>query len=302
MVRKEDEQLAAVAEGQEGALTSQQARLAGLSVPQIGRRVRAGRLLPTAARGVYRLPGAPRSWRQDLWVAVLGNPSALVSHGSAAGLHGLLDPPALPHVTVARGASGRKGGAIAHHADVGWVDRTVLDGLPATRVSRTIVDCAASLDEAGLGSLVDAAIGRGLTTAPQIRAAHRRAGHVRGGRVLEDALAPYSGSVSPRSVKEAHVLRLLRAWGLPAPECQYPIRDAEGRVIARVDFAWPPPRVALEYDGDEFHSPRRWAADDTRQARIEVVGWRVERADRFDLRPSSTRLRTLLTELLRQPA
>ena len=298
-----DGRIAAVAEGQEGAVSLDQIRQAGLSVEQIGRRVRSRRILPTAARAVYRLPGSPRSWRQDLWVAVLANPSgALASHTSAAALFGLLEPPALPHITVGRAASGRKAGAVTHHAEVAWADRCRTGGVPATRVARTIVDCAALLGQEALNSLVDAAIGRGMTTVPRIRAAHERAGPVRGGAVLAEALAPYTGGVPPKSVKEAHVLRIFREWGLPAPECQYIIRDASGQHVATVDFAWPGWRFALEYDGDEFHSPRAWAADDIRQARIEALGWRVERTDRFDLRPSSTRLKALLASLLREPA
>jgi very-short-patch-repair endonuclease len=103
-------------------------------------------------------------------------------------------------------------------------------------------------------------------------------------------------------VAESHVLRLLAAWGLPAPECQHVIRDGRGRFVAKVDFAWPRWRLVLEYDGDEVHTPRDWEADDDRQGRIEALGWRVERADRGDLRPSSSRLCALLTSLLTQPA
>jgi hypothetical protein len=217
-------------------------------------------------------------------------------------LFGLLEPPTLPHITVPRAASGRKAGALTHHADVGWADRCRTGGLPATGLARTLVDCAALLDQDRLNALVDGAIGRGMTKVPRIRAAHERAGPVRGGGVLAEALAPYSGGVPPRSVKEAHVLRIFREWRLPTPECQYVIRDASGRHVATVDFAWPVWRFALEYDGDEFHSPRAWAADDIRQTRIETLGWRVERADRFDLRPSSTRLRALLAGVLREPA
>jgi hypothetical protein len=51
-----------------------------------------------------------------------------------------------------------------------------------------------------------------------------------------------------------------------------------------------------------FHSPRAWGRDDRRLARIEAAAWRIEEADRFDLRPSSTGLRTLLTGLLDTPA
>ncbi len=71
--------------------------------------------------------------------------------------------------------------------------------------------------------------------------------------------------------------------------------------MGQVDFVWLPWRFGLEYDGDEFHAPRRWKADDRREDAIERLGLRIERADRFDLRPSSTRLRDLLTKLLSEP-
>jgi Transcriptional regulator, AbiEi antitoxin len=50
------------------------------------------------------------------------------------------------------------------------------------------------------------------------------------------------------------------------------------------------------------HGPRRWQADDTREDRIEALGWRIEPVDKFDRRPSSTRLRQLLAPLLLQAA
>ncbi len=37
--------------------------------------------------------------------------------------------------------------------------------------------------------------------------------------------------------------------GLPMPEPQVEIKDANGRVVARVDFAWPELKVFLEFDG-----------------------------------------------------
>ena len=80
------------------------------------------------------------------------------------------------------------------------------------------------------------------------------------------------------------------------------LRDEQGRFIARLDFAWVPWRFGLEYDGDEFHSPRRRTHDDRRQASIERLGGRIERADRGDLRPSASRLRALLTGVLLRPA
>ena len=291
-----------MAERQCGAIAYRQLVAAGLSKPQVQRRRRNGRLLPTAARGVYRLAGTPTGWLQDAWVAILaGPPGTVLSHTSAAALHGLVDPPAVPHVTVPRSASGRIGGTAVHHGSLVSTDRCIVQNLPATTVDRTIVDCAAIMGQEALDSLTDSAIGRGRTRMEAIRRAWARAGPVEGGNLLTEALAPYAGGAPPGSVKAAHALRLFRRWGLPAPECEYVVRDGRGRHLGTIDFVWRPWRFGLEYDGDEFHPPRRWGADDERQEAIEALGIRLERADRFDLRPSSTRLRDLLTKILGEP-
>jgi hypothetical protein len=248
------------------------------------------------------MPGAEPTWQQALWVAILAGPKATVaSHLSAAALRGLLPAPEVPHVTVPRAASGRFAGAVVHHATVASADRCRFNRVPVTGVARTIVDCAILVDQAALDGLVDAAIGRGLTTYRKIRAAWARAGPVRAADRLTAALAPYTGGAEPRSEKEAHIVRVFHHWGLAPPVTQYVIRDENGRFLAKVDFAWPAWRFGLEYKGDEFHPPRAWARDDRRLARIEAIAWRIEESDRFDLRPSATRLRALLTSVLGRP-
>jgi hypothetical protein len=181
-------------------------------------------------------------------------------------------------------------------------DRQLWEHLPTTTAARTIVDCAVLLDQRALNALVDAAVGRSLCRQEEIWSAWHRAGKVRGAARLRAALAPYAGGGKPESVKEAQVLRLLHDWGLPPPECQYEIRDRHGGFVARVDFAWPRWRLVLEYDGREAHTPRSRPSDERRQDAIEALGWRVERADRLDVRPSATRLRSLLTTLLKESA
>jgi len=296
------EAVAKAAERQGGAVSQKQLRGAGLNAGQVKWWLARRRLLPTAARTVFRMPGAEGSWKQDLWIALLAGPSpTVVSHLSAAAVRGLLPPPGEAHVTVTRRASGRFGGAVVHHATVASADRCLFERMPVTGVARTVVDCAVLLDQAALDGLVDAAIGRGLTTYRKVRAAWERAGPVRGAGRLRASLAPYEAGARPGSEREAHVLRVLSRWGLPAPETQYVIRDANGRFLARVDFAWPDWRFGLEYYGDEFHPPRAWARDDRRLARIEAMQWRIEEADRGDFRPSAVRLRMCLLEVLGQP-
>jgi hypothetical protein len=295
------ERVAAYAERQCGAVSLGQLTGAGLTGRHVRAWVRGERIVPTVARSVFRMPGVEVSWRQHLWVAVLaGPPGAVASHASAAALRGLVPAPPVPHVTVPRGSSGRFGGAVVHHATVTSADCCRVEGLPSTGVARAIVDLAALLDQEPLDEVVDAALGRNLTTYTRVRAAWDRAGHVRGGRVLGAALEPFAGNVRLGSEKEALVLRRIHQWGLPAPVCQYEIRDANGRFLARLDFAWPAWRFGLEYEGDEHHSPRRWGHDRRRLRAVEGIGWRIEQADRGDLRPSGARLRVLLAGVLNQ--
>jgi hypothetical protein len=297
-----DEGLAEIAELQAGAVANHQLRRIGMSGKDIKVRLRRGTLQATAARGVYRIAGSERSWRQDLWVALLAGPEGtLASHVSAVALRGLMAPPSFPQVTVPRGTSGRFGGAVVHYASVGAVDRVRVDGIEVTAVARTLVDCASVLNQKALNNLVDAAFGKHLCTYREVVAAWERAGRVRGGIRLEDALAPYSTGAEPGSVAAAQVLRRICEWGFPMPLCEYEVRNERGEWVATVDFIWPAWSFVLEYDGGEAHGPRRRRLDARRQAAVEATGLRVERTDRFDVRPSSTRLFDLLSAVLGQP-
>ena len=68
-----------------------------------------------------------------------------------------------------------------------------------------------------------------------------------------------------------------------------------GQAVGRADPSAGP--RGREYDSDEHHGPRFWLADDARRERIEELGWTVIVVDRFDLRPSSTRLKEKLEQL-----
>jgi very-short-patch-repair endonuclease len=49
----------------------------------------------------------------------------------------------------------------------------------------------------------------------------------------------------------------------------------DGRFVARVDFAWPEHKLALEYDGLWHAEPGQFAKDRRRLNRLQAAGWRV---------------------------
>jgi hypothetical protein len=73
-------------------------------------------------------------------------------------------------------------------------------------------------------------------------------------------------------------LRLIAVLdGLPHPEVQYDVFDPDGRVVARLDLAYPRHRVALEYDGDHHRERDTFRRDAVRLNRLHLLGWVVLR-------------------------
>ena len=63
--------------------------------------------------------------------------------------------------------------------------------------------------------------------------------------------------------------------GLPMPQLQYDVVDGNGE-RRRLDFAWPDYRVAVEYDGLDWHTgPDAMRRDRRRSAALMDVGWVV---------------------------
>jgi len=91
-------------------------------------------------------------------------------------------------------------------------------------------------------------------------------------------------------------LALVRG-GLPRPEVQYPVRDTHGFVLARVDLAYPPARLAIEYDGAWHLDRRRWSLDRERDITLAGEGWQTLRfgPDDIDLFQTVRRVADLLT-------
>lgn len=234
--------------------------------------------------GVLCISGAPRSFRREVMTAMLaGGGHAVASHRAAARLHRLDGFSASSKVELSLERTHRwpfGDGVIAHHVDaVQPRDVIEIDGIPTTNIARTLAD---------LGSVVSdrRAVGRALTDARRrgsslawIRdTAERlhRPGQRGTGVLLRhlDAI-PFDGRV-PDSWFEELLAACLVHPDIPGIVPQYRIRDAGGRIVARVDLAIPSVRLGLEAHSRRFHfGPQAEPLDEQRDLRAASCGWEL---------------------------
>ena len=273
-------QVAALARAQHGLITLAQLLACGVSGDQVKRWLRAGRL-ERVHPGVYRLPGAPSTWEQRLLAAVMGaGPGAAASHRAAARLWGLgHDDPV--EVSVRRGRLPRPAGVVLHRStdlDDGCV--RVRRGIPVTDPLRTLVDLGAVLPAWAVEDAVDRALVARLVTVAGLETVLDDLGRPgrRGTGVLREVLDRRAlGADRPDGLLEPRMARLLQRHDLPPAVFQHEVRDGR-RFVARVDFAYPDRRVALEVDGWETHATPAALQDDLAcQNALVALGWTVLR-------------------------
>ena len=294
--------LAEWAELQHGVVSRAQAISCGLSASAVQRRVAAGRLVPVHP-GVYRVPGAPTTWAQRVVAACLACGSATAaSHRTAAAVWGLAPETDVIEVTSPRPRAPRPEGVVLHRStDLDGSHRTTRRGLPVTNPLRTMVDLGAVLPRAEVDDALDCGLAAQLFSVAAVegllfdlaRPGRRGCGVLR--RVLDERAL---GAARPDGLLEPRMARLVRASGLPPPAFQYPVPAAG----ARVDFAYPDLRLAIEVDGFALHaSPGALASDHDRHNRLVAAGWHVARFTWSDVvrRPErvTARLRDVLERL-----
>ena len=153
-------------------------------------------------------------------------------------------------------SSRRKGGKVQHRGTILAEDVTVRDGLPVTSGTRTALDMIAVADVPRALVTVN-----GLLHAKETSPEHLARRAVSMQYDPNTAIAPIVlGLADGRCESAGESLTLHLTWKqhLPRPELQVLVCDASGRVVARVDFAWPVLGVFLEFDGKEkYHRFRR---------------------------------------------
>lgn len=272
-----DDACAELAAAQHGLLSRSQVTDVGMSRQARHRRLETGRwqeVLP----GVYRVAGAPATNDQSLMAACIwAGPGAAGSHRAAAALWGLLDDQAAPvEITTPRRL--RHSGVVVHRVPLGARHVTRIGTIPVTRPARTLLDLGAVASVRTVEHALDDALVRGLVTIRGLqRMLRSEGGPGRGGAgvlrqlvcVRDPLLAP------PESVLESRIARLLRRSDLPQPVPQFQVRVG-GRLVARIDFAWPEAMVAVEADGYRHHGTRTaWRRDLKRRNALTTLGWYV---------------------------
>ncbi|MGH2726588.1 MAG: type IV toxin-antitoxin system AbiEi family antitoxin domain-containing protein, partial [Actinomycetota bacterium] len=166
-----DERLARLAARRHGIFSRAEALREGATRGYIARRVAKSRW-ETMAPGVYRLNGAVPSWRQQLLVACLwAGELGVASHRAAAALWQLAGFRTEPiEISVPRGVRLRRTGIVAHEVvALPHVDVTVVDAIPVTTPTRTLVDLGAVVSKDVLEEALDDALRRSLTTISRLR-------------------------------------------------------------------------------------------------------------------------------------
>jgi predicted transcriptional regulator of viral defense system len=138
--------LYALAAGQEGLFTTQQASEAGYSSQLLVHYVRIGRVT-RVRRGVYRLVHFPAGENEDLVsVWLWSEQQGVLSHQTALALHNLSDVlPSRIHLTLPAPWRHRRlrspPGVVLHYAGITGVERSWYGAVPVTSPTRTLMDC-----------------------------------------------------------------------------------------------------------------------------------------------------------------
>jgi hypothetical protein len=210
-------------------------------------------------------------------------PNAVVTGRSAAVLWGVdlagpYDPVELTVSPASRQV--RVAGLVVRRAllDADLVRRR--RGVPVTTPAATAVRLASVLSQDSAVAAIDHLIDAGVVTLDAVRDLAARAQGAGSTRAREAAALADGLAGSPQ---ETRVRLLIGRSPLPAPVAQYRVFDRDG-FVARVDFAWPERRLALEYDGLWHGEAGQFIRDRERLNRLREAGWQVVFVTAADLR------------------
>lgn len=296
-----DRQARAVAVRQGGVILRSQALRIGYSVEQVRNRLEKGDWT-RVTDGAYRVLDL-REPGHLIRAAVAVLPGAVVSHQSAAQVHGLPRVArGLAVVTVHASTTHALEGVTVHRTRDLASDHIESTGnLPVTTAARTIVDLAAVLDRRHLAGVIDESLSARLLDLDRLVATFEEVGRrgKKGTAALRDILAERRGGpASPASAMERRARGLLHTAGLPEPRIEYPVPWSPGK---RFDMAYPDLMIAIEWDSRRWHARFEDFERDRRRDRDAVMhGWVVLRFTWEDLRHSPHDVVRVIREMVRR--
>lgn len=272
-----DAAIARPAAQQDGLATREQLRAVGLTDREIDLRLKAG-IITAVYPGVFHHAAAPFTPRTRLRAAQLAcGPTALISHRSAAALHGFDGILRVrPELTVCDTTLPKVDNVTIHRTDtLDVADRCLVNGTPCTSRPRTLLDLGAVIPYELVEHAVQVAIVERLVSERDLLAVVDRLGK-RGRRGTASLRAVLRAAIPDErlaSMLEHDTLALIERAGVPTPVLQHRLVCADGRIVI-LDFAWPELRVAIEADGHRWHATRKQLeADLARRRSIVASGW-----------------------------
>jgi AbiEi antitoxin C-terminal domain len=278
---------------------------AGLSTYDVTALLGAG-ALRQPVRGVYIDARVPDDLTTRAACVALRLPAdAVVGRLTAAWLWGVdgrmpeqrAAPPLVECVVPVRRQPVRRPGVRCYVAPLGD-DVCEVDGVPVTTPLRTALDALRWLSPHMGLAVTDALAAASLVTRESLLVRIADMPGVRGiakARYLADLVEPRTESMGESWLR----LRIVDA-GFPRPVVQVEILDADMRCVYRLDLGWPDRRLAVEYDGEEFHSnPAQLARDRRRRAELDQrFGWYAIGVGKGEVLGRSLALERGLGELL----
>jgi very-short-patch-repair endonuclease len=156
-------------------------------------------------------------------------------------------------------------GIRCHRADLAPQDVSLVEGIPCTSVSRTLLDLATRISFEGLESAANEASVLEIFDMREMEELLNRSKGHRGIRRLRQVLeqGDISGENVPKSGLERRFARLCRSHGLPRPAINRWI--LLGDEYFEVDFLWRAEKVVIEVDSKRYHKTGWKLARDARR-------------------------------------
>jgi hypothetical protein len=225
-------------------------------------------------------------------------PGTLLSHRSAAEAWGLLASGRRRPEVIARAGRRAGPGVEVHHCALEEDERTALNAIPVTTVSRTLLDLAAVVPRQRLERALREAEVRRLGDSASLEVLLERHPRRRGTATVRSVLA--SGRIGDgvtRSKLEERFGAFLDDAALPRPLLNVHV-EIPGRLI-ECDCLWRTERLIVELDGHAIHGRRAAFEDDrARDRALHAAGWRVVRVTWRQLDREATALAADLRALL----